>query len=209
MAWGRRAAPASTSGRSLHAAHQQANALDTGLRGIEHAGDAALIHDGYAVGDGEQLLKVLADDDQATASRAQLEEAIVHETRRSDIEAARRLCRDDDGRIEGELAGKQRLLQIAARQRARAYRRPGTAYVEGLDLLGDETLDRARLEDTHAAEAAVADARQHHAVGERQRGHQPLRHAILGNAADAARHHRLRADAQHPLAADHDTPLLG
>ena len=47
--------------------HEEADGLDTGFGDREVAEDAPLGHHGDAVGDLEELLEVLADDDQAAA----------------------------------------------------------------------------------------------------------------------------------------------
>ena len=76
--------------------------------------------------------------------RAQRQELPVDELGRADVDAARRLRGEQDLRVARELAGEQRLLQIAAGQRAGARLRPGGADVEALDLLVGEAADGAR-----------------------------------------------------------------
>ena len=100
----------------------------------------------------------------------------MDEARRADVEAARRLRGEQHHRVEGELARQQRLLQVAARQRAGARHRARAADVEGADLLlGEARGWRRGSSRPRRLKAGVADARQHHAVGERQAGDQPGR----------------------------------
>ena len=68
----------------------------------------------------------------------------MDELGRADVDAAGRLRREQDFRVARDLAGEQRLLQIAAGERAGARLRAGGADVEALDLLGGEAADGAR-----------------------------------------------------------------
>ena len=153
-----------SSRRLPHAAHQQADALDGGVGRVEHAGDAR-----------PRTSPRCGRESVSSSSRSSLMTTSPQPLARSarnfswtkrggaDVEAARRLRGDQHGRIEGELARQQRLLQIAAGQRAGPRHRPGAAYVVGADLLLGEGDDGAGPEQAAAAEGRVADARQHHA----------------------------------------------
>ncbi len=173
------------------------------------ADDPALEHHRDAVGDLEQLLEVLADHDHAAAARAEPEQLVVDEGARRDVEAARRLRGDQHQGLERELAGEQRLLQVAARERAGARLRPGRADRELLDLGGDEAPRRAVVEDAAAAERALADAGEDHAVGERQRPEQAGAEAVLGHVRDAEPAHRAGAARGDRPAGDLDPPARG
>ena len=120
------------------------DALDRRLgdRHVRH--DASAIHHGDAVGEREDLLQVLADQKHRAAARAERQELAVDELGRADVDAARRLRGEQDFRLARDLAGEQRLLQIAAGERAGARLRAGGADVEALDLIGREAADGAR-----------------------------------------------------------------
>ena len=66
------------------------------------------IHHGDAVGEREQLLEVLADEEHAAAARAQIEEQAVDELGGADVDAARRLRR------RGAASGRARARGRAA-----------------------------------------------------------------------------------------------
>ena len=133
------------------AAHQQPEALDRRLAAIESADDAALVHDGDAIGEEEELLEVLADHDErrSPAARSARKRSCTN-SGRADVEAPRRLGGDQHLRVEGELAREQRLLQVAARERAGAHAGARAADVEGLDLLPRRSASMASRSDQPA-----------------------------------------------------------
>ena len=100
--------------------------------------DAAAIHHRDAVGELKQLFEVLADQKHAPPPARSCQELAVDEFGCADVDAARRLGGEQDSRVARELAGEERLLQVAAGQCRGARFWPGGADVEARDLLGGE-----------------------------------------------------------------------
>ena len=138
------------------------------------------------------------------AARPQVEELAVDELGGADIDAARRLGGEQDLRLVGDLAGEQRLLQVAAGERAGARVGTGGADVEAVDLVAGELADRLAVEDAAPGERRPADPGQRHAFRQRQRADHADRHAVLRHAADAARLDEARGQAGHHLAVEFD-----
>ena len=70
----------------------------------------------------------------------------MDELDRTDVEAARGLCREEDAGVALDLAGDDDLLLIPARQRGGAGRRTAAAYVERMQeppRPGDQPLREA------------------------------------------------------------------
>ena len=72
----------------------------------------------------EDLLELERDEQHAAALVALLDEPAVHELDRADVEAARRLRRDQHLRVAVDLAREHDLLLVAARERAGRRRGP-------------------------------------------------------------------------------------
>ena len=167
----------SARGSSLHLDHAVPSApaisspirVDVGLSHRNNVQDPALEDHRDPIRDLEQLLEILADHDDGAAARPELEQLALHELLGRDVQPPGGLRRDQHQGLECQLAGEQRLLQVAARERAGARLRSGSADPELLDLGGDEAPRGAVVQDPKAAEGRFADPRQDHAVGERQR----------------------------------------
>src|SRR5690349_23030842 len=80
---------------------------------------ATAIHDDDAVGQREQLVEILGDEQDAGAPGAGFQELLMDIADRADVEAARRLVGEDDARIARHLAAEDQLLHVAAREEAR------------------------------------------------------------------------------------------
>src|SRR5579884_4354004 len=136
--------------RQMPPGHEQAELLFAGLW-RDDIDDAALVHDGDAVGEGTDFVQFGGDEQDGLARVALLNQAAVDEFDGADIDAARGLGRDQHGRVAGELAGNDDLLLVAAGERAGRGRSRGRAHVE----LGDEFLrpvcDVAQLQHEAAA----------------------------------------------------------
>ena len=78
--------------------------------------DAPLRDDDEAVADLEQLVELLADDEDGAAGVAQREQLAADLRRRADVDAPGRLRDDEQLRAGVDLAADDELLQVAARQ---------------------------------------------------------------------------------------------
>src|SRR5688500_11798678 len=76
--------------------------------------DPALEDDEDPVGERQDLVQLEGDEQHAAAFVALPDEAAVDELDRADVEAARRLCGDQDLRIAVDLPGEHHLLLVAA-----------------------------------------------------------------------------------------------
>src|SRR5581483_11914746 len=111
------------------AGHREAELL-LGRGRRELADDATLVDHEDAVREGEDLLELQRDEEHRASRVALLDEAAVDELDRADVEAARRLRRDQHLRIAVDLACEDDLLLVPAGQRARGRRGQAPAYVE-------------------------------------------------------------------------------
>ena len=128
--------------------------------------EPAVVHDGDAVGQREDLVQVLADQQHAAPARAGVQQLLVHVGHRADVQAPGRLVGDDQRRCARRLpayrragparqghqhAPEDQLLHVAARQRARRRLHAG------------DSVPRTSKRSISAARAAIADAAPHDA----------------------------------------------
>src|SRR3954453_22573843 len=69
-----------------------------------------------AVGDLEQLVEVLADDEDARALDGEIDQRLADEPSRAGIDPPGRLIDDEDGGAADDLAADDEFLQVAARE---------------------------------------------------------------------------------------------
>jgi hypothetical protein len=113
--------------------HQQTDALAGRGRRVERRDDATLVHDGDPVGEGENLVELRGDQEDRDAPVAHPDELVVDELDRADVDAARRLGRDDQAGVGvAELTGDDDLLLVAARQRLGGGADPRGPHVEAM-----------------------------------------------------------------------------
>src|SRR6185437_6630921 len=97
------------------------------------ADDLAFVEHEDAVRQREDLVELERDEEDRSPFAALLDESPVQELDRADVEAARRLRRDQHLRIARDLACGDDLLLVSPRERARARQRPAAAHVELAD----------------------------------------------------------------------------
>src|SRR3954447_22448760 len=160
------------------AGHREAELFLGGAR-RELADDLPLVDDEDAVGEREDLLELERDEEHGLPCVPLLDEPPVDELDRADVEAARRLRRDQHLRVAVDLAREHDLLLVAARERVRRRRRRAAPDVE----LGQQplrTLDhRAQVEDAAARVRRLAVAVERQVLSERERQHEPAAVAVL------------------------------
>ena len=97
--------------------------------------DRALVHHDDPVGEGEELVEVLADEQHCDAVRRGVAQVSVDGLDRADVEPARRRRDDERLRSARELPREHDLLQVAAREEPGGRVRPGAADVVAADEL--------------------------------------------------------------------------
>ena len=132
----------------------------------------------------------------------------MDEFRRADVDAARRLRREQDLRVARDLAGEQRLLQIAAGERAGARLRAGGADVEALDLVGGEAADGAAVEDAARLKGGASIQGSAIDSGSGSAPIMPVVSRSSGTRPILQRLHALRRGMRDDLAGDRDRAPL-
>ena len=118
-------------------------------------------------------------------------ESSVDELDGADVEAARGLDGDQDGRVTPHLARDDDLLLVAARERRRERRRP-PPDVE-LAQEADRALDAPRrVQPAEARRRPRAEFVQREVLGEREVEREPTPLPVLGDERDAGVGHRPR-----------------
>src|SRR3954462_10014393 len=90
--------------RIVPSGHEQADLLDVRLPGGELAEDATLVHHDDPVGEREDLVEVLSDQEDADAGLRRLPQVPVDGLDRADVQSARRRGRHEQRRVAGKLA---------------------------------------------------------------------------------------------------------
>jgi hypothetical protein len=108
-------------------AHPRADRLDRRVAHRHRRRHATLRDDDQPVGDLEQLVELLADDEQRTAGVAQREQRLADLRRRADVDAPGRLRDDQALRLRVDLAPDDELLQVAALTPKRSISRCASA----------------------------------------------------------------------------------
>ena len=102
---------------------------------------------------------------------------------RADVEAARRLCGDQDLRVARHLAGDDDLLLVAARERAAGSLRAPAANVEVLDQLCRALEQPLRIEPARLRGRRVAVVVQRDVLRDRELEHEAAALAVFAGCA--------------------------
>src|SRR5207248_9099392 len=119
----------------LPSGHEQADLLHVRLGARRLADDRALVHDRDPVGEREDLVEVLADQQDRDTLAGGVAQVLVHGLDRADVEAPRRRGGDEQLRQDRELSREDDLLQVAAGEEPRGRRRPGRGDAVAADQL--------------------------------------------------------------------------
>ena len=159
--------------------------MDVRGRRVDRRRDASLVHHGDPVGEGEEFLQLLGDQQDGGAAFAQLQERLVDPLDRADVQATSRLDRDQERWGGVDLAREDDSLQVAARQDpdGRVDRRRG-------DLVGREQSRRDRpgrlvVHEPAGGDRLVPVVLHHQVVDDGQVGRTPDPGAVLGHVPDA------------------------
>ena len=109
----------------------------------------------------------------------------MNELDRADVDASRRLIRDQQRQVTRHLTGHDHLLLIAARQGGDRVLDRRQANVVFLFLVAGVACDRAALEGARGREGGGAELVEHQVVRDRKRGDDAVRRPVLGNKSDA------------------------
>ena len=117
-------------------------------------------HDQHAMGESEDLLDLVRDEQDRHAVGGQAHEDVVDVALRSDVDAAGRLVGDQDARIDEQRAREEQLLLVAAGQRPAGASRSGdpatrSRAVADLGPLGAAPDEPEPLEAPQARQADV------------------------------------------------------
>src|SRR3954463_16228989 len=107
-----------------------------------------------AVGDLEQFVEVLADDENSGALDRKIDQRLPDEPRRAGIDPPGRLVDNEDGRASDDLAADDEFLQVAARELAGLRIAPRPAHVEARDDPLRQAPRRSKRDDTAAGDLA-------------------------------------------------------
>ena len=93
--------------------HRLSYRLPVGRRS-KFGDDAAACHDTDAIGEAENLVEIIADENHRRSVRSSCQETCMDGGGGAHIEAAARTVRNDDLRVAPKLAGDHQLLGVAA-----------------------------------------------------------------------------------------------
>src|SRR5262249_12075363 len=174
------------SSRSLapsRARHGDAELLFADVR-RELAHELTLVNDEDAVREREDLVELERDEQNRSSGVALRDEAAVDELDRADVETARRLRRDEDARIAGDLPRENDLLLVASRERSVDGLRPAAAHV----VLGQQPSraleDAPRIEPAPARERRLVVVVERDVLGERELEHEAAPLPVLRDVAE-------------------------
>src|SRR5712692_9639769 len=108
--------PAGAGSSRRNAGHHQAKVLHIGRRPRHDADDATLVDHRDAVREQEDLVQVLADEQDPDAIACGLQQETAHRLCSTDVEATRGIGSDDHIRAARQLASQDDLLDVAARE---------------------------------------------------------------------------------------------
>src|SRR5207248_326694 len=121
--------------RLLCSDHVLPEDIFTRLSGGHHYCELATVHHRDAIGQREHFVELGADEQNGLALRARIEQLLVDELYRANIDAAGRLRREQHGEVAAHFPGDHHFLLIAAGKGARCEERVRRPNVEGGDLL--------------------------------------------------------------------------
>ena len=166
---------------------------------------------GDAVGDLEDLVEILADDQHRRAGAGEIDQRLADRRRGAGIDAPGRLVDDQHGGLAIEFAADDEFLQIAAGQRARFRIGLALAHVEVLlDPLADVAAPRRSRGTRLRTSPASAEWRVSTTFSdEREARHRAMTQAFLGHEGGAELAPLGDADMAAGRAIDDDAPRRG
>src|SRR3972149_4772212 len=94
--------------------HEQAQSFRGGVLTRDNVHDLTFVDYRDAIGKGQDLIEAFRDKYDRRVLTSLFKQLFTDIFRRSDIEAACRLCGDDHARVSGNLAGEDHLLNVSA-----------------------------------------------------------------------------------------------
>ena len=172
----------------------------------ELAHDLALVDHEDPVGEREDLLQLERDEQYRTPLVALLDEAAMDELDRTDVEAARRLGRDQHLRVAIDLAREHDLLLIAAREATGERLRAAAADVELLQQPPRPLHQALRKEPAEARGGLMVVVVEGDVLRQREVEHEPAPLPVLRNVAEPRVEAVAAAVVGDVLVPDDDSP---
>ena len=179
------------------AGHPQAD-LDDRLV-VGDLGEPALVHDEDAVVQREDLVEVLAEQQDARAALGRLDQVRVDRLDGGDVEPARRRGGDEHLHRVGELAGEHELLQVPAGE-VRRPRSPGPGALISYAAIAAAASRAHPAEPQERPERVVAVGAQLEVHRDREARRDAGAEAVLGDEADPGLERAARVAVREPLA---------
>ena len=145
-------------------------------------------NDEDAVGERQNLIELERDEEDGSTLVALLDEPVVDELDRADVEPSRRLARHQDSGVTCDLAGDHDLLLVAAGERRGERRRRPATHVELLEQPAGERDQAARPNSQPKREfGLVTVVVEPDVLGEREVEDEPAPLPVLRDVADRPR----------------------
>ena len=161
---------------------------------------AAAIDDGDAVGETQDLVEIIGDEEHRCSPLARLDQMLMHIGHSTDIQAARRLAGENEAGFERERAPQDQLLHVAAGQEPHACLGRRAFHVELQDDVAGEIFRRGPIEEAALAEAFLAIELGDDILGHRHVGDEAFRLPVFRDAGDAVPGHDIGCPARRILA---------
>src|SRR5438445_8943777 len=187
-----------------HAAHQEADLLRSDLMDRPRIGERALIDDGDAVAEREDLVEILRYDQNRRASLGKVDERLIDRRAGARVDTPGRLADDKHARRLEDLAADDEFLQIAAREAARHGLWSARPDIETADHLAGEVARATLVDEAAAHQRQPAMRGEERVLGQRHVADGAVALALLGDEGGAAEPPPSGTEPRDRRAVDHD-----
>ena len=177
----------------MRPAQHQPDLLEAQALGRARCRQPALVQGAEAVGQFQQFVQVLRDDDYPGLVAGQVQKRLPDLRGRAGIDAPGRLVDDQHARLAQDLAADDEFLQVPARQRPGGGAGAGGADVEGPDHGFGKAPRRAVVDQPVPHQALPRAGGQERVLGQREFGHGGMAQPVLGRGQQAQPAPRLGA----------------
>src|SRR5438552_16814084 len=178
--------------------HLEADLLDARISTGRDADDRSFVHDRDPVGQPEDLVQVLADQENRGALGRSGAQIGVHGLDRADVEATGRRRGDDEPWLAGELPREHDLLEVAAGEQARGRRRAGSRDRVAADQIDRTIADRSQSQQRTMRCVLLAVGAQHEVRGDAHAWRDARAEPVFRHVRDAGSLRRARVAAELP-----------
>ena len=190
------------------AAHQEPEPLPIGVPPIEHADDAAFVHHRDAVADQQHLVEVVGDQQHRATAVASGQEGRLHVLGGVDVEATRRVHRDERCLGHERLAVDDQPLLVPAGEDARHRDERRRLDTRSVDQSPSELDDRRALQHERSGQVGAAIVAEDGVVTNGGRADESGADAVLGDVADSGVGEAPRRCVREPLPGHDDVPVV-